>query len=58
MILYQTVAHGKEKLSPKHLKGFMTAPWLSTREESFYGLCNSAQRLYYARKDLYPETLK
>ena len=58
MNLYQTVAHGKEKLSPEHLKGFMTAPWLSTREESFYGLCNSAQRLYYARKDLYPETLK
>lgn len=56
--LYQTVAHGKEKLSPELLKGFMTAPWLNTREESFYGLCNSAQRLYYARKELYPETLK
>ena len=56
--LYQTVAHGKEKLSPKLLKGFMTAPWLETRDESYYGLCNSAQRLYYARKYLYPETLK
>lgn len=56
--LYQTVAHGKEKLSPEHLYGFMTAPWLHTREEDYFGLCCDADRLYVARKKLYPETLK
>ena len=56
--LYQTVAHGKAKLSDEHLLGFMTAPWLYTNEENFYGLCCDADRLYVARKKLYPETLK
>ena len=56
--LYQTVAHGKEKLSDEHLLGFMTAPWLYTNEENFYGLCCDADRLYVARKKLYPETLQ
>lgn len=56
--LYQTVAHGKQKLSLGLLKGFMTAPWMSTRAEDYYALCADADRLYYARKYLYPETLK
>lgn len=56
--LYQTVAHGKEKLTPELLKGFMSAPWLSTRDEDYYALCDAADRLYRARKYLYPATLK
>lgn len=55
--LHQTVAHGKEKLSPEHLLGFMTAPWLRTTQEEFFGHCCDADRLYVARKKLYPETL-
>lgn len=55
--LYQTVAHGKEKLSPEHLLGFMTAPWLRTTQEEFFGHCCDADRLYVARQKLYPETL-
>lgn len=56
--LYQTVAHGKATLSQEHLFGYMTAPWLSTKREDFYGLCNDADRLYVARKAFYPETLE
>lgn len=56
--LYQTVAHGKATLSSEHLVGYLTAPWLSTNAEDFYGLCCDADRLYVARKKLYPETLK
>lgn len=55
--LHQTVAHGKEKISPEHLVGFMTAPWLYTDAENLYGHYCDADRLYVARKKLYPETL-
>ena len=56
--LHQTVAHGKAKLSDEHLLGFMTASWLHTYEDDFYGLCCDADRLYVARKKIYPETLR
>ena len=56
--LHQTVAHGKAVLNPDQLKGFLCAPWLTTREEQFYGHCNAADRLYRARVKIYPETLK
>ena len=55
---YQTVAHGKTVLTPELLKGFMTAPWLRTTDEQYYGHCCDADRLYRARTQLYPETLK
>ena len=55
--LHQTVAHGKACLSEEHLLGFMTAAWIRTRKEDFYGLCCDADRLYTARTKIYPETL-
>ena len=52
---YQTVAYAKDKLSPELLKGFMVAPWYMTAPENRFALLNDADRLYYARKALYPE---
>ncbi len=54
---YQTVAFGKEKLSPDRLKGFMTAPWAFTTDADKFRLMDDAYRLYLARKEIYPETL-
>ena len=56
--LYQTLAHGKQVLSSERVMGYMTAPWLPTREEDYYGHCCEADRLYRARAALYPDTLK
>ena len=55
--LYQTMAHGKEKLSDEHVVGYLTAPWLHTIEENLYGLYCEADRFYVARKKVYPESL-
>ena len=55
--LYQTMAHGKEKLNSDLVLGYLTAPWHSTNREDFYALCNDADRFYYARKKAYPESL-
>ena len=52
----QTVAFGKDKIT-NHLKGFMTAPWVFTTELSKYRLLDDATKLYFARKEHYPETL-
>ena len=54
---YQTLAHGKEIISPEHLKGYLTIPWVHTRPDEKYRLMNDAYRLYCARKKIYPETL-
>lgn len=54
---YQTVALGKDKLSPERLKGFMTAPWVFTHDSEKYRLKDDAYRLYCARREFYPETL-
>lgn len=54
----QTVAHGKEKLNPELLRGFMIAPWWFTNTMSEYQLKNDAHVLYTARQQYYPETLK
>lgn len=55
---YQTVAFGKDKLNPELLKGYMTAPWMMTTRNHYYTLLDDAFRLYTAREELYPETLK
>lgn len=56
---YQTVAHGKAVLKPELLKGFMTAAWSYHHfKDAEYTLKNDAHRLYIARRELYPETLK
>ncbi len=53
----QTIAHGKEKLSAEHLKGFMTAAWMFTTRENSMQLLADAQRFYFGRKEFYPESL-
>ena len=55
--LYQTVGHGKLKLSPEHVKGFLGAPWKRTDEGGIYAIFDEANKLYLARKKWYPETL-
>ncbi len=54
---HQTVAYAKDKLSPELLRGFMVAPWYMTTPQTRYALLNDVDRLYYARKAIYPETL-
>jgi len=53
----ETMELAKAELSPERLKGFMTAPWIFTEEQGRYALLNDAQRFYYARRLVYPETL-
>lgn len=55
---YQTVAHAKNTLSDRSVKGFITSPWMGTHDSELYLLQHDAHRLYLARKELYPETLK
>ena len=55
---HQTVAYAKDKLTPELLKGFMVAPWYMTTPQTRFALLNDADRLYFAREALYPETLK
>ncbi|MBR6682129.1 MAG: Tat pathway signal protein [Clostridia bacterium] len=54
---YQTVAHCKEKVAPERLKGFLSAPWMATTNDTFYNLANCAHYMYLARKAHYPEGL-
>lgn len=53
----QMMAFGKDQLNQDRLKGFMTAPWLMTHPRERYGLLKDAEKFYFARKDIYPETL-
>ena len=55
---YQTVAYGKERMNPEHLMGFMTVPWVRTTKERQYTIIDDAYRLFYARGEFYPETIK
>lgn len=54
----QTVAFGRHRLDPARVKGYMTASWLHVKKEERYGLLRDAEKLYYARKKWYPETLE
>lgn len=53
----QTAGFCKESLSDEHLFGIMTAAWCRTNAEERYAIWNDAERLYYARKAYFPETL-
>lgn len=53
----QTVAHGKTKLTPELVKGYLTSPWNATAREFDYMLMWDADRMYQGRKRYYPETL-
>ena len=55
---FQTLAYGKDKLTPDLLKGYMIAPWFYTIPDSVHRLKHDAHMLYAARRDLYPETIK
>ena len=55
---YQTLAFGKERMNPESLKGYMTAPWRMVNRRNKYVLIEDAYRLFYAREEFYPETLK
>ena len=54
---FQTLAHGKAKLNPDLVKGYLTAPWFNTEPDFSYRLKHDAHMLYAARRDVYPETL-
>lgn len=51
-------AYLKEHMNPEHLLGYITIPWFNTTADNKYDLMNDADRLYQARRDHYPETLK
>ena len=53
----QTLANCRGVIAPEYLKGYMTAAWCRTTRENEYTMKNEAVRLYYARKEYYPETL-
>ena len=53
----QTLAFCKERLSEEHLKGFITVPWIDTKDFQEFALKNDAHALYYGRQLHYPETL-
>jgi len=55
---YQTLAFGKERMNHDLLKGYMTAPWRMVEKRNKYMLIEDAYRLFYAREEFYPETLK
>lgn len=54
----QTVAYAKDRISPAHLKGVLTAPWLFTTRDNAYGLLSDAERFYFARKEFWPESFE
>ena len=54
---FQTLAYGKDKLSPELLKGYLTAPWFATLPLNQYRLKHDALILHDARIKLYPESL-
>ncbi|MBQ7624192.1 MAG: hypothetical protein IJS65_02825 [Clostridia bacterium] len=54
---FQTLSHGKSKLDPARVAGYLTARWARTTREEEYALKLDAQRMYDARKKVYPETL-
>jgi hypothetical protein len=55
--LWQTVAHGKNVLTPSLVSGYLAAPWQFTLQKTKYTLLDDAHRLYLARCEWYPETL-
>jgi len=51
----QTMRYCKETVKPESIRGYLTAPWILTDEESYYGLLNDAWRFGGARKAIYGE---
>ncbi len=55
---FQTLALVKDQLDSGLIKGFIMATWLHTVPDEKHGLIHGAEKLYYARKTVYPETLE
>lgn len=49
----QTMRYCKETVKENSIRGFMTAAWILTDEESYYGLLNDAWRFGCAKKTIY-----
>ena len=49
----ETMLFCKKNISPEHLKGFMSAPWMLTIEKKYYAMLDSAYTFYNARKDIF-----
>ena len=53
----QTMRYCKENVKDESLAGFMTACWIFTDWEDYYGLLNDAWRFGYAREQIYGEKM-
>lgn len=53
----QTMRYCKENVNSDSLIGFMTASWILTDWEDYYGLLNDAWRFGYAREVIYGEKM-
>jgi len=51
----ETMRHCKSHVKPESLRGFMTASWVLTEEESYYRLLDDAWRFGCAKKTIYGE---
>lgn len=51
----ETMRYCKETVKEESIRGYMTAAWLYTDEESYYGLLNDAYRFGCAKKTIYGE---
>lgn len=55
---FETAVHCRKNISSGHLKGFLVAPWVRTEKDNILTLKENAFRLFRAREDVFPETLK
>ena len=51
----ETMELGKTRLSPQHLQGYMTTPWIFTTQGDTFGLLYAADRFYEAKSMYYFE---
>ena len=51
----QTMRYCKAHVKPESIKGYLTAPWMFSIPESYYGLKNDAWLFGYAKRRNYPE---
>lgn len=54
----QTMELARTEFVPRHLKGFMTAPWRGSYPENLYDLLNDAYRFGQGKAVVYPEEMQ
>ena len=54
----ETLVHIPKVVSEEHLMGYCMAPWIRVYANNEHLLMDSVERLWYARKEICPETLK